>query len=110
MSPAAILPAMIVIHATMPLDSDERDRALDLAADLAKATRDEDGCIDYRVTTDVEDPNQLRFFEQYEDEAAFGAHAQADHFQSFAAELPDLLAGEPVITRFDVDSVSDVEL
>jgi quinol monooxygenase YgiN len=101
---------MIVIHATFPVEPDEREQALDLAADLAEQSRTEDGCVDYRVTTDVEDPNRLRFFEQYEDEAAFGAHAQSEHFLSFVGDLPDFLAGDPAITRFDVDVVSDVEL
>ena len=101
---------MIVIHATFPVDPAERDRALDLATDLAEDAREEPGCLSYHVATDAEDETLLRFFEQYEDEAAFGAHAQTDHFQAFAAELPDLLAGEPEITRFDVESASDVEL
>ena len=52
----------------------------------------------------------FRFFERYEDEAAFDAHAETDHFQEFAAALPDLLAGEPEITRYDVDTASAVEL
>lgn len=101
---------MLVIHATFPVDPDSREEALDLARDLAAASREEDGVIDYRVATDAEDPNLLRFFERYDDEAAFGAHAETDHFQEFEAALPDLLAGEPEVTRFDVESASPVEL
>ena len=101
---------MLVIHATFPVDPDSRDEALEHARTLAERSRDEDGVIDYRVTTDAEDPNVLRFFERYEDEAAFGAHAETEHFQEFEAALPDLLAGDPEVTRFDVDSASPVEL
>jgi quinol monooxygenase YgiN len=103
-------PTMLVIHATFPIDPDSQDRALELATDLAEDARAEPGCLAYHVAVDAEDETRLRFFEQYEDEAAFGAHAQTDHFQSFAAALPDFLAGEPEITRFDVESASDVEL
>jgi quinol monooxygenase YgiN len=101
---------MLVIHATFPVEPDSHEAALELTRELAERSRAEDGTIDYRVTTDVEDENVFRFFERYEDEAAFGAHAETDHFQEFAAALPDLLAGEPEITRYDVDTASAVEL
>jgi quinol monooxygenase YgiN len=101
---------MLVIHATFPIDPDRREEATELMQTLAEHSREEDGIQEYRVTTDIESPNTFRFFERYEDEAAFGAHAQTDHFQEFEAALPDLLAGEPTVTRFDVESVSDVEL
>ena len=101
---------MLVIHATFPIDPDRRDDALELVEELAEDSRAEDGVVDYRVTTDVEDPNVFRFFERYEDEAAFGAHAETDHFETFEAALPDLLSGEPEVTRFDVESTSSVEL
>jgi quinol monooxygenase YgiN len=101
---------MLVIHATFPVEPDSHEAALELSRELAERSRAEDGTIDYRVTTDVEDENVFRFFERYEDEAAFDAHAETDHFQEFAAALPDLLAGEPEITRYDVDTASAVEL
>jgi quinol monooxygenase YgiN len=81
-----------------------------LIRELAENSREEEGVIEYRVATDVDDENLFRFFEQYEDEAAFGAHAEADHFERFEAELLELLAGEPEVTRFEIESATDVEL
>lgn len=101
---------MIVLHAVFPLDPEKRDEALDLIADLAEKSRAEPGMIDYRPAVDVDDTNVVRFFERYEDEAAFEAHTQTEHFQEFEAALPDLLAGEPEITHFEVDSASELEL
>jgi len=101
---------MIVLHATFPLDPASRDEALDLIENLVEQSQQEDGMIDYRAATDVSDPNVVRFFEQYEDEAAFEAHSQTDHFQEFEAKLPDLLAGEPEVRRFDVESATELEL
>jgi len=101
---------MIVLHASFPIDPDKREDALDLIENLVEQSQAEDGMIDYRATTDVNDPNVVRFFEQYEDEDAFKAHTQTDHFQEFEAALPDLLAGEPEILRFDVESVSELDL
>ncbi len=101
---------MIVIHASFPIDPDRREEALELIEDLVAESQAEDGMIDYRATTDVTEPTVVRFFERYEDEAALGAHTQTDHFQEFEAALPDLLAGEPTVTRFDVESAEELEL
>ena len=99
---------MIVVYAVIPLDPDSRDEGVDLAADLAEQSRQEAGTLDYRVGTDVEDPNVLRFVEQYEDEVAFEAHTESDHFRTFEERLPTLLGGDPEVTRFDVESSSPV--
>ncbi|RDI69509.1 putative quinol monooxygenase [Halopelagius longus] len=101
---------MIVVHATFPIDPDNREQALELARKLAEHSRDEDGIVEYRVTTDIDDPNVLRFVERYENEEAFEAHAETDHFREFESVLPDLLTGEPKVVQFDVDSATDVEL
>lgn len=101
---------MIVIHATFPLDPAKRDEALDRIEDLVEQSRAEDGMIDYRAAIDVSDPNVVRFFEQYEDEAAFEAHSRTAHFEEFEAVLPTLLAGKPAVRRFDVDSATDLDL
>lgn len=101
---------MLVVHAAFPIDPDSRDEALDRIESLAEQSRREDGVIDYRVAADVDDSNVFRFFERYEDEAAFEAHAETDHFQEFEDALPDLLAGEPEVTKFDVTDASTVEV
>lgn len=101
---------MIVVHASFPLDPASRDEALDLLEDIAEQSRTEAGMIDYRVATDVEDPNVVRFFEQYEDEAALEAHTQTEHFGAFQETISDFLAGKPEVTRYDIDSATDLEL
>jgi len=102
--------AIIVLHAAFPIDPDQRERAHDLIDDLVEQSQQEDGMIDYRATTDVEDSNVVRFFEQYEDEAAFEAHTRTEHFQTFEDALPDLLAGEPEVRCFEVDSATELDL
>lgn len=101
---------MIVLHAEFPIVPEKREEALAMIEDLAEQSRSEDGTIDYRAATDVEDSNVVRFFERYEDEAAFEAHGQTDHFQDFEATLPDLLDGEPEVVRFEIDSATELDL
>jgi len=101
---------MLVIHATVPVDPESREEAVEEACSVAEESRKEEGVIDYHVAVDAEDENLLRFFEQYEDEAAFGAHASSEHFGEFASKLPGFLNGEPVLTQFEVTDASEVEL
>lgn len=101
---------MIVLHASFPIAPERRDEALELVDDLVDQSQAEDGMIDYRATTDVQDPNVIRFFEQYEDADAFEAHTQTTHFQEFEEALPELLAGEPEVVQFEVDSATELEL
>lgn len=101
---------MIVLHASIPIKPDKRDEAIELAETLVERSNHENGIIDYQAATAVQNKNMLRFFEQYEDEAAVEAHTQTDHYQEFEAALPELLAGEPELFQFDVNSVSELEL
>ncbi|MXR51759.1 antibiotic biosynthesis monooxygenase [Halovenus sp. WSH3] len=101
---------MIVVHATFPIDPDERDRVIEHIEELEAKTRQEDGVIEYVASTDIDDPNVIRFTERYEDEQALGAHTQTDHFAEFERMLPDVLAGEPEVMRYDVENAEELEL
>lgn len=101
---------MIVLHAAFPIDPDHRGEALDLIESLVEQSQREDGMIEYRATTDVSDPNVVRFFERYEDADAFEAHTQTAHFREFEESLPGLLADEPELVRFDVEEATELEL
>jgi len=101
---------MIVIHASFPIDPDRRDDARsNWIEELVIESQREDGMIDYRATTDVSDPNPSAFSNSMKTKRR-SAHAQSDHFQEFSAALPELLAGEPTVTRFDVESAEELEL
>ena len=101
---------MIVLHAAFPIDPDKRAEALELADDLVEESNEEAGTLEYRATTDIGDENVLRFFERYEDAAAFESHTQTDHFQTFEERLPDLLAGDPEVVQFTVSDATELEL
>lgn len=101
---------MIVIHATFPLDQTKREEALELIEDLVEQSQAEAGTIDYRAAMDVSEPNTVRFVERYEDAGAFEAHTGTEHFQAFEAALPELLAGDPEVLRFEVESATELEL
>jgi quinol monooxygenase YgiN len=59
---------------------------------LAVPTREEEGCISYRLYVDPEDPAAMVMVEQWADGAAIDAHNQSEHLQAFAKVAPELLA------------------
>lgn len=102
--------AIIVLHASFPIDSERRDEALDHVETLVEQSNQEDGVIEYRAAVDIEDENTIRIFEQYEDAEAVDVHNQTEHFQAFEERLPELLAGEPTVIRFEVSDATTLEL
>lgn len=92
---------VIVQHATIPIDPDSRETAMEALSALGEASRAEPGVVEYRVTTDIDD-DTVRIIEQYEDDDAVDAHMSSDHFAAFQEELPGFVGGEVELVRFDV--------
>ena len=99
---------MLIIHATMELDPDRRDEALDVVADLAAASREEPGVIHYTIAEDVESPGTLQFVERYENRDALAAHQETDHYQAFDGRRDELLNGDADVTLFDVADATEL--
>ena len=102
---------MLVVHAEVPVDPDHREEALDHVQRLVEASQAEEGVIEYRAATDLSDPNLVRIVERYEDADAFESHIETDHFrEEFEQAILDMLGGEPTVTRFEVDSATELDL
>ena len=98
------------MHAVLPIDPDQRDEALELIQETAEQYRNDEGTLEFQASTNVDDPNRVTFFECYEDEAAIEQHRQTDHYKEFGRSIQEYLTGKPEITRYDVDSMTDIEV
>lgn len=99
---------MHIVYAVLTAEPDHREEVADRAREIAAASREEPGVIDYQVAADLDDPTVFRFVEQYESADAVEAHTQTDHYEAFAdAVMPDLLAEEPEISQFEVTETVD---
>ena len=58
----------------------------------AAAARAEKGCKQFDILVDPKDPTQVMLYEVYDDERAFEAHQQEQHFKKYVAEAVPLLA------------------
>ena len=62
----------------------ELDPVLAALGPLAEASRAEPGCLLYQAHRSPDDPNVIFLYEQYADEAAYHAHAESEHFKTYA--------------------------
>jgi quinol monooxygenase YgiN len=59
----------------------QEDAVTDILRQLVPASRAEPGCRIYQPYRDAAEPQVFRLFEVYDDEAAFQAHFESEHFQ-----------------------------
>jgi len=62
-------------------------------------TRAEDGCLQYDLHEDREDPDVLAFYEVWRDVEAHRAHDAAPHIEHIRSVLPELTVGEHTVIR-----------
>ena len=74
-----------VLVVRMKAKEGEEGRAVELARELAAASRGESGCEAYVPCQDPEEPRSFIFYEQYRDKSAFEEHGASEHFQRLAA-------------------------
>jgi len=74
-----------VLIVRMKAQEGNEERAAELMAELAEASRAEPGCEAYEPCRETEDPRSFAIYERYRDQAAFEAHGQTEHFQRLAA-------------------------
>jgi len=55
--------------------------------ELATATREEEGNLDYRIFVDVDVPGSFLLLEEYADAQAVDAHRASTHFQRIAVPV-----------------------
>ena len=98
---------MIIVHGTIPIRSDCRERALELARAMTEATQAEAGCISYDFYIGLSDPNTLMLFQEWENMDALMGHFQTEHMDEFLRELPQVVSGEITTRRYAVQSVDE---
>lgn len=72
-----------------------RDAVLSAFVVCARASREEQGCLDYLVTADPDDPGRVVVFERWESEPDLVAHFRTPHIAAFRAAI----AGYPRVGR-----------
>ena len=95
---------MIVVVGRVRTDDDKRERMIEIAQTVARASREEAGCINYRVYEDTEQPNEFVFVEEWADDAALRAHFMTPHITAFMGAITDALVAPPEVNFHEIAS------
>jgi quinol monooxygenase YgiN len=69
---------------------------------LVEPTRKEPGCLSYELLQNNEDPTDLTLIEEWQNNTALESHFATKHFKDALTKLPNLVAAEPDIRRYQV--------
>jgi quinol monooxygenase YgiN len=85
-----------VVSAVWTAKPGKEELVRDVIRQLTPLSRAEPGCRFYQPHFDPAEPRVFRLFEIYDDEAAYKAHAESEHFQRLALgeAIPELEARE----------------
>ena len=71
------------------------------AKDLVKASKAENGNVDYSLNVSRENPRLYVFMEVWRDQGAVASHSASPHFTRIFPKLIDMSEGEPTIELFN---------
>ena len=86
---------MIQINGTIKLGRTVDAATRKAIVEMVRASRAEDGCLDYAFATDLADPDTLVLFERWRDQAALDAHGKSAHM----AEFQKVMSANPPASR-----------
>ena len=86
------------VIATWVAKEGEEDAVARILRENAVATNAEPGCREFSVYREKGEPRTFVLYEVYEDEAAFQAHRESDHFKRYV--LDDAVANGRLEQRF----------
>lgn len=78
---------MLIVAANITLGADAINILTPLAQKMAVETLKEPGCHEYAFSVDLSNPNLVRIFEKWEDQAALDNHFTTPHMAEFQAGL-----------------------
>ncbi len=99
---------MIVVVGRVSTDPSKRAQLVEVAQKVAAASRQEPGCIDYRVFEDTEQPNRFVFVEEWEGEEALQEHFRTSHIAEFMQAIPATITAPPDVKFHHIASTRDL--
>lgn len=83
---------MIHVVAKNYANADHLDVILKMYAELVELTRQEDGCLQYELYSDVKDATKLTMIETWASRSDLDNHLSSDHFTRIVPELKKLMS------------------
>ena len=97
---------MLIVIGSATAAPGRRDELVAAARAVTAATREDGGCVAYSFATDLEDANRIHSIEIWADRASLDEHMTHPHTEEFLRVAPGLVAGEPVMSFYDVPTAA----
>jgi len=93
---------LLVVAGDVEIDPANRDAALEAARAVMAATRQEEGCLEYTIAADVDDPARFVIIERWASPEALEAHFETPHMAAFQSAMAGLGVRRIDVARYEV--------
>jgi quinol monooxygenase YgiN len=99
---------MIVVVGRVRTDASRREALIRVGQAVAAASREEAGCVSYRLYEDTETENDFVFVEEWVSDEALQQHFATPHIDEFMQEAADTLVAPPDVKFHTVAQTVDL--
>jgi quinol monooxygenase YgiN len=99
---------MVVVVGRVRTDADRREALVRVGQAVAAASRNEAGCISYRLYEDTERENEFVFVEEWETNEALQQHFGTSHVGEFMRAIPATIVAPPDVKFHTIASTMDL--
>lgn len=92
---------MLVLHAYIKVNPNQREEFLGHAKQVMKGSKAEEGCNTYHLYEDTLEPNTFVMVEEWKDAAALEYHFKTEHYRVFKEATGGMLVEPPRLERFE---------
>lgn len=93
---------MLVLHAFIKVDPDQREEFLGHARNVMKGSKVEEGCNSYHLYEDTLEPNTFVMVEEWKDAAALEFHFGTEHYKAFKEATGGMIVEPPRLVKYEV--------
>jgi quinol monooxygenase YgiN len=99
---------MVVVVGRVQTDADKREALIRVGQAVAAASRQEPGCISYRLYEDTEIENEFVFVEEWESSGALQQHFATAHVEEFLQAILGTIVAPPDVKFHTIASSMDL--
>ena len=92
----------IVLVVSMKIKDQTEEKVGEIFKGLALASKNEEGCIEYRLHRSSEDEKLFLLYEEWESQEALDKHRQMVHFKDFHEKSDKFLAVAPEVSTWEI--------
>jgi len=86
-----------IIIAQLSVNEKKVEQFLGFAKTMIKKSKQETGCLTYRLLNEIDKPNEFIVYEKYVNQKAVELHNSSEHLEVFLKSVSTLLIDKPII-------------